>query len=201
MLESERLGVAAEMAAGVAHTVNNNLMVISGNIEALTRYIPPDRQRQMENIRSGVRRISDLTTRLLAFTEAGVEFPSSADLNDIVRHALAQEGPFPPDVRLDMNLDSAPIEVHGVFARLNSAVRSALSNAREAIHGPGTIRVSTACDALRGSVCIQDDGEGIAPEIQRRLFTPFVTTKSHGRGLGGWPLPVPSSSPTAAGWE
>ena len=113
MVESERLGVAAEMAAGVAHTVNNVLLIISGNAEALTRHLPPERQRQVENIHAGVRRISDLTARLLTFTDAGAENAGSVDLNDVIRSSVAQEGPFPSEVRMHLALSPSPIMVRG----------------------------------------------------------------------------------------
>ena len=65
-----------------------------------------------------------------------------------------------------------------------AAVRSILSNAREAILGPGSISVSTAAEDTRAVLRIADSGEGMAPELQRRIFMPFVTTKFLGRGLG-----------------
>ena len=70
VMESERLSVASEMAVGIAHTVNNALLVISGNAQALEAHVPLGRRRQLDNIRAGVRRISDLTGRLLGFTDS-----------------------------------------------------------------------------------------------------------------------------------
>ena len=189
MVESERLGVAAEMAAGVAHTVNNVLLIISGNAEALTRHLPPERQRQVENIHAGVRRISDLTARLLTFTDAGAENAGSVDLNDVVQSSLAQEGPFPPEVRMHLALSPSPIMVRGAAEKLSVAVSSVLRNAREAIQGAGLIDISTWSEpgpeeGERIFLRIRDNGEGMTTEVQQRLFTPYVSTRFYGRGLG-----------------
>jgi two-component system sensor histidine kinase AtoS len=184
IVESERLGVAAGMAAGIAHTVNNVLQIISSNAEVLAPGIPPERRQQVENIRAGVNRISDLTGSLLILTDAGAGEAISMDLNEIVKHAVAQGGPFPPGVQVRVDLSPTLVRVSGVRARLHAALLGILANAREAIHSVGHITVSTVADGESAVVRIRDDGEGMTLEVQKRLFTPFVTTKLLGRGLG-----------------
>jgi signal transduction histidine kinase len=191
LVDTERLGVAAEMAAGIAHTVNNVLFIISGNAEALQPHIPPERIRPLENIRAGVQRIADLTTRLLAFTNGGAEHASTVDLNAVVRAAVAQQGLKPAEVLIRLDLADEPVMVLGSADKLSAAVNIILSNALEAIHGPGLIAVSTGRESGRGAdsadhavLRITDDGEGMTPDVQRRLFTPFASTKFLGRGLG-----------------
>ena len=191
LVETERLGVAAEMAAGMAHTLNNVLFVISGNAEALVPHVPPERVRQLENIRAGVKRAAELTTRLMAFTEPADRSASPVDLNEVVRSAVARQGALPPEVRVRLDLSGAPITVRGAAEKLEDTVAIVLDNAREAIRGPGLIRIATGRESTGGAVPgdlavlrITDDGEGMSPEMQRRLFTPFASSKFLGRGLG-----------------
>ena len=191
MVETERLGVAAEMAAGMAHTVNNALFIISGNAEALALHVPPEQMRQLENIRAGVRRVAEFTMRLMAFTDVGDENAPAVDLNEVVRTVVAQQHSFSSDVRFHLDLADGLVMVRGDAGKLGRALDIVLSNAREAIHAHGRVDVSTWSETPAGAEArertilrITDDGEGMTPEVQRRLFIPFATTKFLGRGLG-----------------
>lgn len=57
-------------------------------------------------------------------------------------------------------------------------------NALEAIDTDGTVTIRTGNDAGRSYICIEDTGHGITPDVRRQLFTPFFSTKEHGRGIG-----------------
>ena len=189
-LETERLQVAAEMAAGIAHTMNNVLLIISGNAEALASHVPLERAGLVANIQTGARRAAELTARLMAFTDGLDENASSVDLNGIVRTAVARLGTLLSDADVRVELSPAPVMVRGGPDKILEIVEVILTNAREAVRDPGLVVVSTATET-RGAetgdqavMSITDNGVGMTPNVQRRLFTPFATTKILGRGLG-----------------
>jgi len=74
--------------------------------------------------------------------------------------------------------------VHGVARRLSQVFLNLLTNAAQAMEQPGTIRIRTRIDGDMVDVAISDEGRGICPMVQARLFEPFVTTQPPGLGTG-----------------
>ena len=67
---------------------------------------------------------------------------------------------------------------------LKLVAQNLLLNAVHAIGGPGAIRVTVSTNGRICRIMVTDNGPGIAPEVRKKLFTPFFTTKSRGTGLG-----------------
>ena len=192
VVDAKRLEVSRELAAGVAHTVNNLLAVILGNAEILARDLPGG-NREVTAIKESVKRAVGLTSRLLSSTGQVAPATRLLDLNDLLRETLALAGPFPEEVEVTMVLEGRPIPVQGDASLLSVAFRDILVNARESILRTGHITITTNLvprgeeTDTRGpqvEVSIHDDGCGMTAEVQSRLFEPFFTTKLLGRGLG-----------------
>lgn len=149
--------------------------------------------------RALVRELDDSTDRI-AVLVGGMKEYSAMDRGDrqatdvraglestltILQHKLKRG-----HVRVERAYDGSlsPIEANG--GELNQVWTNLLDNAVDAVDGDGTVRVRTRREADSLVVEIGDDGPGIAPDLQSRIFDPFVTTKAVGRGTG---LGLPTS--------
>jgi signal transduction histidine kinase/CheY-like chemotaxis protein len=184
----QRLETVGTLAGGIAHDVNNQLMTILGQLDLIRGQFPSNHSiaRRLDRSEQAARRCSQMIRSLLAFTHNAKPEVRPVDLNQLVEDASSLIGRVLGgliDLRLDLepNLPlvvAEPIELEQVL--MNLAV-----NARDAMVGGGTLRISTR----RGPgdqliVTVEDTGPGIAPDILPHIFEPFFTTKEIGKGTG-----------------
>jgi len=190
---AERLAIAGELAASVAHEIKNPLAALRGYAQLLGSardHVDADFREQFEKAVRIIREESDRIDRrvgeLLSLGRRSV--PSrdeSADLNRVTAEAVAvAEGEADaPD--LVLRLDPSVGRVAGNADEIRSALSNLLKNAAEAMLGrPGQVVVSTRVDGKRAVVEIADDGPGLSPEMLADPFHPFRSTKPAGTGLG-----------------
>lgn len=206
MQQVQKLESMGLMAGGIAHDFNNLLSGILGNADlALAQLGDGDPTRpHLTEIRRAALRSAGLTNQMLAYSGRGHFRIETVDLNALVQDLddLLQAGmtrkvtfrhefaAFLPPVRVDA-------------AQVRQVVMNLITNAAEAIHdaaGTVTVRTSTL-DHPGGLVpdgvlhwiltpgryvafTVQDTGCGLDPDNLARIFEPFFSTKSHGRGLG-----------------
>ena len=192
------------MAAGVAHDMNNVLTVILNTVANAEATPDDDKGRTIAAIRDAMRRGSSLMRELSAFAgENQMKFERASPrmvLEDIRSLAMRVVGPG-VELSLDAADDAPDVDVDlGQFWKV---FVNLIKNAGEAIgdrHGRITIRVRpmrmTAAEASQyvserplpdgdGAVFgVADDGPGISPEVALRIFDPYVSSKGFGRGLG-----------------
>ncbi|UCG17618.1 MAG: PAS domain-containing protein [Phycisphaerales bacterium] len=192
----------ARLAGGVAHDVNN-LMVTVVALAEFARHHLGDDHPQTENLREIERageRASELANQLVAYSRTGAYRPAQVNLNTVVQRATRFATATAPDtIRVELDLDDQLPDVRADPLQMEQAVLNLCRNAIEAISGKGCLRVRTYIDRLHGEilevhpnladadlVClsVQDDGCGIDAETARRIFEPYYSTKSGGRGLG-----------------
>jgi two-component system NtrC family sensor kinase len=189
---AERLSALGQMAAGVAHEINNPAAVILGNLEILASELGEGARpvaREIELIAQQVERIRHIVTSLLQFARAAPAecTVEDADVNLVVRdvlplvaHVLKQKS-----VRLSTRLEARGGVGINVFD-LEQVLINLIVNAANAVGENGAIEITTA-DGENGAVTlsVRDDGPGIAPDQLQRIFDPFFTTDPrHGIGLG-----------------
>jgi signal transduction histidine kinase len=199
-----KLASLGEMAAGVAHELNNPLSSISVTLQLLLREAPDgSRQRQqLDRIMNNVTRIQKLAEGLTSFArpsdtkKSAVELPGVlADALLLSEHELHSRG-----IQARMELAEGLPPVWASDSLLHHVLLNLLKNGAQAISArqieeggcgfpcasaPGVLILRARLHDA-GTICleVEDNGTGISNEYQDRLFTPFFTTKPKGQGTG-----------------
>ena len=194
LAQSEKLSSIGLLAAGVAHEVNTPLAVISSYAQMLSKQVRGDARLAplLEKITQQTFRASEIVNGLLNFSRtSGAEF-RAIDLNAIIRDTLTllEHQLKTSNVQLELSLDAQLPNILGNPGKLQQVFLNLFLNAKDAMSGGGTLRVSTLVNGHVG-VSIGDTGSGISPEHVQRIYDPFFTTKTapregerRGTGLG-----------------
>lgn len=191
LVQASKLAALGQIAAGVAHEINQPMAAIRTQAETATAYLehgqPPKAIAALDRITALTARIGAITHELLSFSRKSEARLKPIDLNEAIDGALLLLGGALAQsaVRLERNtaLSSA---VLGDRFRLEQVIVNLMQNAIEALAGTRSplisLKVDTASDDAILRIC--DNGSGIDPAIAEQLFTPFVTSKENGLGLG-----------------
>lgn len=201
------------LAAGIAHDFNNLLTVILGNVDLLGADLlspePPEHDELVqivETIGTAARRGADLTRQLLAFARRQPLDPVEVDI-DTVLHRLTGLlcRTLGEDIQVRVRAGELGRPALVDAAQLDSALLNICINARDAMAGGGVLTIETsqaridhdpptdpdppgAAPELDAGeyivIAITDTGSGMPPEVADRVFDPFFSTKSPGRGTG-----------------
>ncbi|UIF90689.1 cache domain-containing protein [Cupriavidus sp. UYPR2.512] len=192
LITSEKLAVAGQLTAGVAHEVNNPIAVIQGNLDVAREILGPAAEpvrHELRLIDEQVRRIQQLTSRLLQFVrpEAYAGNMERLDVGevaagcvDLVQHMLKGAS-----IRVELDC-LATRQVRISRSELQQVVVNLLTNAIHAMPEGGTLTLGTRdWDGQGVTLHVRDTGHGIREEDLPNLFNPFFTTKKQmGTGLG-----------------
>ena len=197
---SERLSTVGTLVAGVAHEVNNPLTYIRLNVEENVEEIrealagpalSPQARRTLEGalkrnetIQAGVEQIARITRSLKRVARPGEGEREPLDVNAVVEDVLDVARPrLRPGARLERALEATARPVADA-AEVSQVILNLVLNAADAVDGSGVVTVRTRDAPGLLVLEVEDNGPGIPPEAQERLFTPFFTTKAEGTGLG-----------------
>ncbi len=198
LARSRRLATIGQLAAGVAHEINNPLAAITTCAEATLRDLREDpetarraEERQwdyyLEEIVRQALRCKQITRGLLDLSRQKRARRDPVDLNRVVAQAaqIFERRGGEAGVAVEVSADPAVGEVATDEAMVRQILDNLLSNALDSLgEGGGRIRVSTVLDGERVRVEVSDTGQGIEPGTLARVFDPFFTTKDPGRGAG-----------------
>lgn len=194
LLQAAKLAAVGEMAAGIAHELNNPLTTVTGFSELVLEDMPEEssHRRELEMVLHEARRASSVVRRLLNFSRQGERLRTSANLNEVVNDviALTQHLIQTNQVNLHLSLDETMPWVSIDTNQMKQVLLNLIHNALQAMPGGGDLHVSTRKGDRENRswliMSIQDSGAGIPPADQSRIFEPFFTTKgdSGGTGLG-----------------
>jgi signal transduction histidine kinase/ActR/RegA family two-component response regulator len=194
LLRARKLESLGVLAGGIAHDFNNFLTVVQGNIEVAKVHLTPGEAARefLDQAASACQRAKFLSSQLLTFAKGGAPIRRVASTAQLVTDAvlLARSGSsIAIELQLAESLWSAEVD----SGQIGQVLHNILINAREAMSGGGTIEVRAENIALQNGsgeasphvrVSIRDHGHGIAPDVLRRIFDPYFTTKPGGSGLG-----------------
>ena len=203
LFQSQKMESIGQLAGGVAHDFNNILQAIAGFSDLLVSEISvrdPAHEDAVE-IRQATARATVLTRQLLAFSRKQVLTVADLDLGELVdRLGGMLRRIIGENVRLQCDVDPAPVCVRGDSSQIEQILLNLVVNARDAMPAGGTIALAACARdveageaAKRGPpwragrfvrLSVQDGGTGIAPDVLPHLFEPFFTTKPKGKGTG-----------------
>jgi signal transduction histidine kinase len=193
LVQSAKLAAIGELAASVAHEINNPLTVILGNSQLLLGQLAEDspEHRRATSIETEAHRAGKIVRDLLDFSRRREPVRAPLSLHEVLERSLDLIRP---------KLKTAGVEVERVFNvglppivgdrdQLTQVFVNMIANAIDAMDGGGSLIVETGLQqgedgrAMVG-VSFSDTGHGISPEQIERIFEPFYTTKAEGRGTG-----------------
>lgn len=195
LLHAERLSALGEMAAGIAHNFNNTLFVAQGMCDVLlakASLAGADRT-ALEGVRTCVQDAAGMLRRLQVFTgNAEEEEERSAQVGEVLAEireltrAKWQDEPAERGLELCLvTVDEGTPPVAIPPQLLREVLTNLVFNAVEATAKSGSIELRAAADGDVVRISVRDEGSGITPEVRKKLFEPFFSTKgARGHGLG-----------------
>ena len=198
-LKMESIG---RLAGGVAHDFNNTLQVILGNSEmALNFQNPaPTLKNTLLEIRDAAKRSSTLTRQLLAFARKQNIEPLEVHLNEALQAMMKMlKRLIGEQIKLEWDLADGLWPVFIDPGQVDQLLANLCVNASDAIEADGAITIQTENVTLTAAqtlslpnaqpgqyvkLSVRDTGSGIPPELQTKIFEPFITTKAEGKGTG-----------------
>jgi len=194
LIQTTKLAAVGEMAAGVAHELNNPLTSVVGFSELVLESLPPDAPQRADVtlVLKEARRARDVVRRLLDFSRQSETLQVKADLNELIKDVLAlMEHLFHINgVTISAEFDEKIPWVLIDRNQMKQVFLNLLHNALNAMPGGGELTL-TSSQAMRygtpyACVGIKDNGVGISRENLPRIFEPFFTTRAGqgGTGLG-----------------
>lgn len=199
LVQTDRMASLGQLAASVAHEINNPISGVLNLSMLMQRIlkddgIPPERiadfRKYLSQVVSETSRVGRIVTDLLSFSRRSKPHSASTDLNAIVRTTLSvvshklKLGNV--EVHLNLREDLPLLQCDN--SQMQQVVLNLVMNAAEASqkNGRGDVWITTWVDPGDTSVILEvrDNGEGIPQEIASKIFDPFFTTKEEGKGVG-----------------
>lgn len=200
LVQSAKMASLGELVAGIAHEVNNPLAFVLSHLETVERSLSDvarssapspaalpawqKAQQRLVEMKLGLSRIQELVQKLRIFSRLDEGERKQVSLREsvnaaltILQHRLAE--------RIQVVTDFGEPDAFECYAGLlNQAILNLLTNAIDAIQGPGTIHVVTRQHDAHLTLSVSDSGDGIPAAVRERIFEPFFTTKPVGQGTG-----------------
>jgi PAS domain S-box-containing protein len=187
---TDRLASIGEMAAGLAHELNNPLTgIITLSQLLMGSNLPKEDKEDIECINSEAKRAASIVKNVLLFARNRTGENSQASVNEVLKDVLRlreyeeKTNNISVVTNLEENLPDIPLDkgqLQQVFLNLISNAEAAIKEANR----PGTITMKTQRSNNHINMIFSDNGCGIKKQIMHRIFDPFFTTKEIGKGTG-----------------
>ena len=185
--QTAKLATMGELAASIAHELNNPLAIVSLRIESLLSQIPEDdaRRRSLTVIEEEVGRMGRLVANLLQFSRNHVQV-STLDIRKEIENTLELIQSHLRNHRVTTVREFAPDlpMIQADRQHLRQVFLNLFTNASDAMPQGGTLTIHVSMEQGQVLIEISDTGEGIAPEDMSQVMDPFFTTKPEGKGTG-----------------
>ncbi|WP_353855920.1 ATP-binding protein [Bacillus sp. Bos-x628] len=185
-MQAQKLAVAGQIAAGIAHEVRNPLTSVNGFLQLMkTQY--PERTDYFDIIFSEIKRIDFVLSELLMLAK-----PQSVNFQEVQLHQLLEQ----VITLLNTNAVLSNIDIKQPFKKQDAGLILAdanqmkqlfinlIKNAIEAMPEGGSIYISTEKVMNEWKITIQDEGKGMSEKDIQKIYDPFFSTKKEGTGLG-----------------
>ena len=187
---TEKLVAVGQLAAGVAHEINNPLGIMLCYLDLLKRQLTdlPQGLKDLHTIEKQTLNCKRIVTDLLQFARGEGSVKKPVDLNRVVKevaeifnHQFKKQ-----KVELQLHLDGELPDIYLDTDKFKQVIVNLLMNAFQAMIGSGEIRISTnySHNQKSASVIVSDNGPGIPVEIRNKIFDPFFSTKKTGESTG-----------------
>jgi PAS domain S-box-containing protein len=201
--QAQKMEAIGQLTGGIAHDFNNLLAGISGSLELLEKRLSQqklaDLPKYIEAAQSAARRATALTQRLLAFSRRQTLDPKAVDFNHLILDMtdLIQRSVGPS---IQLEISAAPERWNCLVdpSQLENALLNLCINARDAMPDGGELKIAISNETIQPEAAgklemapgdyvilrVSDTGQGMPPDVARRVFEPFYTTKPLGQGTG-----------------
>ncbi|CCK75324.1 Sensor protein [Oleispira antarctica RB-8] len=194
LAHADRLNMLGEMAVGIAHEINQPLTAISLYAQAGKRLFEKGKHEQLsdtfDKLSEHAQRAGAVIERMQMMSKRGDRTVEVTDINmlieDIVKLAEAEARIRDITIKIDIGINLPPVLVDKV--QIQQVVLNLLRNAMDAMtsvncrYGNTVLLRAQFNDTIE--VCVIDSGCGVSKQIEENLFTPFLSTKEHGMGMG-----------------
>ena len=202
LVQSGKLAAIGQLAAGVAHELNQPLMVARTNAQLVLRGLdkealsPEDTRKHIQPIEKSTKKMMNIINHLRTFSRQSQEAFSPVDINRVLKECFLMMGEQlrVHNIDLKFELSEQLPKVMGNANQLEQVLLNIITNARDAVleartdeNTTGLIEVTTGAfgkERERVEVLIRDTAKGIAGKDLDRIFDPFFTTKAVGKGTG-----------------
>jgi signal transduction histidine kinase len=202
LVASGRLVAVGQLAAGMAHEINNPVAYVRSNLGLLEQHWEEvaaalekepcgplvqagldEGPQLLEETSEGVDRIAAIVREVSGFSRGGGVETDSADLVELLDAAVRVAAPQLAQTAIERCYAELP-RVPCVPQELMQVFLNLLLNASQSMEGAGTIRLATRLEGDEALVEVADDGAGIEPGIEAQIFEPFFSTRPSGKGTG-----------------
>lgn len=204
LVQAGKMASIGQLAAGVAHEINNPVGFVKSNLNMIDRYVMTlvqeagDACEGRERIAAveaklrevvtesleGIERIQDIVLNLRDFARIEEGHAGTADVNELIELSLKV---LRNELKYTVTVHRDTGEVPEIWCRperLNQVFVNLILNALHAVGGQGDIWITTGVDDDNVMIRIADNGVGMTPEVKERVFEPFFTTRDVGAGTG-----------------
>lgn len=187
LLQSERLAALGQLVAEITHEIKNPIMIIGGFARQIEKTGADEKTtKKLDIIVSEVKRLEDLISDLREYYLPRKLELGPVDIKQLLLEIKSMLKPVSASkkTRVTTELDESCGPVMGDKDRLKQVFLNLVKNALEATEKNGHIHLQVKAVGDKAKIRITDDGPGISPDEQAKIFQPFFTTKTHGSGLG-----------------
>jgi PAS domain S-box-containing protein len=187
--QADRLASIGQLAAGVAHEINNPLSIVIGYTKMLRQdAVEPSLAEDLDIISANAGTCKKIVEDLLNFSRQTKTQRSEVDIHEILESVLAvvETNFADDDVTIRRAFDPALPPVVVDVGKMRQVFMNLILNAYQSIEGGGRITIATRDDAARDGfwITVSDTGVGIPDDARELIFDPFFTTKEPGQGTG-----------------
>lgn len=188
LVQSERLAVIGQLAAGVSHEIDNPVGIILGYAELLLEELDSadPHCEDVQAIIDECRRCKKITGSLLGLARSAAMRTGPVDLKGLIGNTLETLKPQKlfREIELVFSDEGDDLEILGDQDQLRQVLVNLLLNSAQAMKGRGRVQIALQGRADVAVVKLQDSGPGISVHPPERIFEPFFTTKPSGEGTG-----------------